>query len=185
MRRPTQLLVAVILLALALGGGAFFLAGTITEWFTGRSEAEEQALRALGALRALTERGITYEEYTARLEDVRLQVDRSLRMMAAQGGSESQHAVELAMSYYLAAGWAWQASLMPRASNWLILAQHLPRAGELTLCPAVRLVLAQADKERKHEETLAIDALNVGAFWTCAAGQVARAERLAPAARRW
>jgi len=182
--RLYTLIIGVILLAVALGGGALFLSGTISEWLPSRTAAEDEALQALGMLGALTQRGITFEEYATRLDQVAVQVDRSLRTMAAQGGSQIGQLVERAMGYYVAARWAWEVTRMPqRERSWVTLARQLPGDPEFAMCPAVRLVFTEADKERKHEETFAIDALNIGAFWSCAADQVARADRLAPRGR--
>jgi hypothetical protein len=53
-RGPEKVMVGVMLLAAALGGGALSLAGTISEWWPGRIAAEDEALQALAMLRALT-----------------------------------------------------------------------------------------------------------------------------------
>ncbi len=182
MRYRKESYIALTVGALVLVGSVFFWSDRLMEWLQGRSPAEEQALQALDMLRALTQTGITYQDYVARLNEVQVQVDRSLLAMADRG-SQTRQAVELALNYYLAAGLAWQATLIHRESSWVALAQRLPRDTEFAMCPAVRLVFGQAEKERPPEETFALEALSAAPFWSCAAQQVSRAQRLSGAAK--
>lgn len=164
-------------------GGFLLWSNVLGGWLFGPSTAASQALQALEGLRSMTESGTNYQQYMARVTEAQVQLDRALGEMGATGNSEARRALELAMKLYVAAAMAWEATLMHQEGGWLGLAQELPRDAELPKCPAIRVVLDQAHKQREHEETFAFEALNIAPFWSCAADQVARAERLVAAGR--
>jgi hypothetical protein len=162
-------------------GAAFIWSDPLLDWYAGRSPAEEEALAALVALRSITQAGAGYPEYAARVNEVQARV---LGALSEENGSEARHPLQMAMNYYVAAALAWQASQGPREAGWIALAARLPRDADFSMCPAIRFVFAQADKQRRGEDTFAIDALNIAPFWVCADDQVSRAQRLLPSIKR-
>jgi hypothetical protein len=88
------------------------------------------AVDALQALRSVTGSGVSLREYSTRVLDARVTVDRYL---SSQGGdaTELQHAIRLAMVEYELASRAWQANIEVRSGWWSLTATSSGGHGRL------------------------------------------------------
>ncbi len=79
--------------------------GAMPAAVTTRSPAADEALNALKALRSAVESGVNYQEYSSRLNDAKIRVDRYLAQPDASDAAKQ--AVTRAMNYYVLARRAW------------------------------------------------------------------------------
>jgi hypothetical protein len=129
----------------------------------------QDALDALKALRSVTESGVTYRDYTPRVLDTKVKVDRYLN---SAGDTEGQQvaAIRLAMRAYELASRTWTANIKDLESmRSLVNGLNEP---EILKCDSVRSFMRD-----KHRVWLN-PASAASPLWTCGGAKVAEAERL-------
>ena len=166
----------------------------------------QEALDALRALRSVTGSGIALREYSTRVLDANVTVDRYL----AKPGSDStelQGAIRVAMVEYELASRAWRANVEVLAGDLWKLMGDTMQDPEVAKCPTVRAVTAAVDNPppqptptrlprsvkippatnstpRDRAASLGIGLANINrdnlapGIWACASEQLAEAERL-------
>lgn len=160
----------------------------------------DEAVDALRALRSVTGSGITYRDYSQRVLDSRVKVDRYLSSQSGDG-PELGRAIRVAMLEYELASRAWRANVEILSDLWKSMGDTM-QDPEVAKCPAVRVVTTLVDNSRPtnpnaqdraailgikapdRATTLGIKLANAGRdnlapdIWACASAQVAEAERL-------
>jgi len=143
------------------------------------STPTQEALDALRALRSVTENGISRRDYTPRLLDTKVKVDRYL---ASAAKDPARNAMALTMRFYQLASEAWEESVSAVHAGEVIVGDPV-----LSACAALNKAgpLIQSRTPLPAEEKLKNPVL-VGIFvgthpqvlWACASEQLAEAERL-------
>jgi hypothetical protein len=129
------------------------------------------ALDALKALRSITESGVTFRDYTPRVLDAKVRVDRYL---SSAGDSEVQQvaAIRFAMRAYELASRTWTANATRDPEGMVILMQGLAEDPEISRCDSVRNYMRNKNNFWLNPGSAA------SPLWTCAGVKVAEAERL-------
>jgi hypothetical protein len=163
----------------------------------------KEAVDALRELRSVTGSGIAYRDYSQRVLDARVKVDRYL---SAPGNDapELRTAINVAMLEYELASQGWLTSFSPveHTNLWTPMGKIMEEPN-VAKCPAVQAVLyvrdhpqaANSTSNRKsrsapspaHQQDpteqlgllFAIKGGAPGSVWSCASAEVAEAERLA------
>lgn len=147
-----------------------------------QSSARQEALRALKALKSVTEAGVSYRDYAPRVSDAKIIVDRYLQ------GSDSEPApvkiaIGRAMQFYVLAANAWNVRIvrdaMPNALGLdpvVMECEHAKRVVEQRLEPRWQ----QTDRTlgSGYSAGAAIAFYGVSALWTCAAERITQADAL-------
>ncbi len=171
-----HVLVGALILAGVAGGWA------AVHWAQPRSrEAERRgalrrevpaatpALQALRGLQSVTRAGLTFRDYTPRLLDATVQVDR---YTAAPGGlPEVKAAMQQAMALYVLAGQAWSFQISENYEQG-----RLASDPALRLCPPVMLAAWGPNGTWDYREEAVADRVNV--LFGCASARVEEAARL-------
>lgn len=146
---------------------------------------EVDSLLALKGLALATTRlGLTYEEYTSQLRATRRAVEPFLR---SPGGAPSVIPMALALAYYELAGATWRASIERSTAGYIWLGQQLEQ--DHGACPQISGLIETATanvgrleyrRPSARREEIGKEATRAWppVPWTCAAAQLAEAERL-------
>jgi hypothetical protein len=138
------------------------------------SEAERQAaietLDALKAVQSIATTGVSYRDYTSRMLDAKIQVEKFLQ---AQGGDlELKSRVQNAMTLYLLAGAAWNARIQGNAPAL----EAIGTQPALQLCPEIQPVLdlpPPLDIEGSAALKRGVNvASNLDILWGCASNNI-------------
>jgi hypothetical protein len=156
---------------------------------TAQPPARNEAMKALKALQAATQGGITYNEYSRQLTATKLLVDRYLQEPTEAGSREVRMAMAEALRYYGLAATAWHTKAV-RGDYSSVGADPI-----IERCPELKRVVDEAYAERaktpsyvKSTPTSALTAYDDGravsahlpVVWSCAATKIAEAERRMP-----
>lgn len=152
--------------------------------------ASTEALTALKGLRSVTASGINYRDYSTRVLDAKVIVDRYV----GEAGADPQAAIiAKAMQYFELASQAWGLRISGFTGGLGRLVEvGQAVAGNLTDCPSLRAAIEQGDQFRakmkiKPPKTDAEKLMNIGSdmgepapLWKCGSERVGDAERLKP-----
>ncbi len=133
--------------------------------------AAGEALQGLQSLRSVTEAGLNYAEYSRRVLDGKVQVDRYLN--AGGGNRELKGQFAEALELYLFAGTAWNAKI--REAYFEVSSDR-----RIDLCPAAREFRdgATSGQYVSLEEAKGIRvATSVPLIWSCTSARVREIER--------
>ena len=141
-------------------------------------QAAKDALDALQALQSATRVGLAYGDYTPRLLDTTVRVDRYLRESGAftQPGDEQLRThVHAAMDLYALAGKVWNNKITGQVP-WVEIATH----SAIESCEPLR---AQRDAtplgtEYRYEQQSHVVGKNIALVWACASDRIANAQAL-------
>lgn len=163
--------------------------------------ARSEVLDALLALQSVTNSGVNYRDYSARVLEVRIRTDKYL---AASDGDAGKPAIRLAMRYYELASTAWGGKIVSDSGRHTEVGTALREDPLLADCPSVKVLIGQTDAEaaknaaeRDRQKmspqnraavnnqmrnynvylTGARVGDNPGLLWSCAAGKLAEAEK--------
>ncbi len=128
------------------------------------------AIQALQSLRSIVQAGTTYQNYSAKVGDAKAEVDRYLR---ATPEGVQRESIDMAMRYYVVASTAWSMKISHGGDNIARLAPALGEDARLSECSIVRQI-----REDKTLRDVALVALNIPPFWSCAFAKTAEAEKL-------
>lgn len=136
-----------------------------------------EALQALKALQSVTEAGVTYQEYSRRVLDAKIQVDRYLQTEG--GDAEIKRSVQEAMDLYVLASSAWNAKI---TEDYEMFGAEHPA---IKFCPPVKQIRDEAGGSGRYSDK-SYD-LMVGRaksvsqsfqyLWGCASERIANLER--------
>ncbi len=138
------------------------------------------AITALRELQSVTEAGVTYHDYSTRVGDMKMKVDRNL-----EGASEpARAAIKSALAYYVAAGSWWSMNVSnPARGGFMIDTEQLPRACghyqqyvDRQIAKAYRIVTIGSFTQFPDSSVLSV-------YWSCAADKIADAEQLLNSAK--
>lgn len=139
------------------------------------SEAERrsaaEALQALKALQSVTVAGVNYREYSPRVLDAKILVDRYVQ--SDGGDAEAKRNVQDAMNLYVFASSAWNTKI---TEHWAEIVDD-PR---IDLCPPVKTFKdeATASQYLSRETVAGIRIANsMTMLWACATAKIAEIER--------
>jgi hypothetical protein len=135
------------------------------------------ALRALKALQSAATAGVSYRDYAPRVTDAKIQVDQYL---AGNPTGPERIAIAKAMDFYVFASSAWNAQV-GRSGYEAVGASPL-----INECAALSAHATAADarfpgrnpSDRATTRGISISISGVPVVWTCAAAQLAEAEKL-------
>lgn len=144
----------------------------------------QEAMDSLKALRSVTESGIAYRDYSQRVLDAKVKVDRYLTSPATDAAA-LRTGIALAMRDYEFASRAWSTSFST-AVGTLAVATSVGTAlygdPEISKCPAVKQFLIEMAGKKGKPPNVGVVGLVVGGrpavIWACASAQVAQAEQL-------
>ncbi|HLK66732.1 MAG TPA: hypothetical protein VKU19_25030 [Bryobacteraceae bacterium] len=150
----------------------------------------QEAIDALTSLRSVTNSGIAYRDYSQRVLDAKVKVDRYLS--SPESGGERRNAIRVAMIDYEFASRIWLVRIQNDYSQWsrIGLTTLTP---DLTACSAVTSTIDKYSAWSKTKDRTSNDYLtglglrmsfeeaHVPELWACASEQIAKAERLAAA----
>ena len=145
-----------------------------------------QALDALKALNSVTSAGVTFREYSTRVLDAKVLVDKFL---ASAPQDPAHDAISSAMGYHEMASQAWSARISSGADS-LMTSQRIGTQLQRDSCPeAAELVAAVANfggKSRPPNPAVigTLAGQHPGALWKCAARKVAEAEDITTKAEK-
>jgi len=133
------------------------------------------AITALRELQSVTEAAVTYRDYSTRVGDVKMKVDRDV-----EGASEpARAAIKSALAYYVAAGSWWSMNVSnPARGGFMIDTEQLPRACGHYQQYVDRQIAMGYRIATIGSFTQFPDSSVLGVFWSCAADKVADAEQL-------
>ena len=109
----------------------------------------QEALDALKALRSVTQSGIAYREYSTRVLDAKVKVDRYVSL-AKTDAAEFRGAIGLAMREYELASQAWSTTISTSMRGLAVatnVGMSLDEDPEVSKCPAIRQMIDQMDRE--------------------------------------
>ena len=143
-----------------------------------RSGPLGEALDALKALQSVTAAGVDYKEYSSRVLDAKVKVDRFLE--SAPPDSATRGAIAKSIRFYILASTAWNG----RVNSGL---EQFPAVGRdplLQQCDEAQDVLRKYVQHRRADESfgkgytdgLTIAISGLPALWSCAAREIAAAE---------
>jgi hypothetical protein len=143
----------------------------------------QQALDELNGLRSVTRIGISYLEYSRRVLDAKVKVDRYL---SAAADSPLRSAISLAMREYEIASQEWNEAINPTYRVHETLLRYIDgrMLSEDPRCPAFAQwhdLVRQNFARNWYTRSFAVDGLisrYQSVVWTCASDQVADAQRL-------
>lgn len=147
-----------------------------------------EALDALTALRSVANSGIAYRDYSQRILDARVKVDRYLSSKESED-TELRRATRVAMLEYEFAARAWLAKVQGEPSSVVMAGEMMPNP-DLGTCPTVKAMIdrakevAQTKGQQSSQRSMGLGvqvmiAKNpVPEIWACASAQVTEAERL-------
>ena len=142
-----------------------------------------RAIDALKALRSAVEVDITLREYTTRLADAKIVVDRYLERKG--GAPAPRAAVSSALSYYLAARQAWEVLLrlndrIPLTYFDAIADRKLPEPCQplRSLAETIRGRFDWVTADSRQNVLVERHGNIVGVLWGCASGAIAEADTL-------
>ena len=124
-----------------------------------------EAVEALSALRSVTQAGLTYRDYSPRVLDTKVKVDRYLTSSASGRSADLRENVEIAMRLYVFASEAWNAKIRNEGG---LIADH----PAVDLCPALRSFRDSNPDSRGYSV-----ASGVPLIWVCASDKLREAER--------
>lgn len=140
----------------------------------------DEALKALKGLQSVAQAGTNYRDYSPRVSDAKIMVDRYLS--GADSYDSAKTPIAAGMHYYVLAGSAWSSSIS--RSNYERVGAD-PAVGE---CEPARHVIAESKRTLPiiwrspvGEATtvgIVIGAGGISALWSCASDKIADAERL-------
>ena len=154
--------------------------------------ASAESLEVLKALTSVTNSGVGLQEYSRRVLDAKVTVDKYLASPKSDDATR-RAAIDAAMRYYEMASQAWNANARTNADSLSIhlrIGRALREDPALKDCPDVVKTVAAADGYRsplrrsppqtEDERNALIGALIGGrpsALWSCAASKIAEAEK--------
>jgi len=127
-------------------------------------------LQALQGLRSVTEAGLNYVEYSRRILDGKVQVDRYVNAKA--GDIELRKKMAEAMEFYLFAGDAWNAKIRKEYDG-------IGSDPRVDLCPLLRELRdrARGGEYISVEQARGISvAVGVSTIWSCASAKIREVE---------
>jgi hypothetical protein len=140
------------------------------------TEPAREALRALKALQSAATAGVTYPDYAPRVIDAKIQVDRYL---AGKPAGAERLPISKAMDFYLLASSAWNAKVSKSGYDDV---GGSPLVAE---CPALAELIRRTDANTSGRTLgqatvrgISISTSGVPDIWSCAAAQLAEAEKL-------
>ncbi len=160
--------------------------------------AYSDALDALKALQSVTTSGINYRDYSARVLDARVKVDKYLTS-PPNGDDPQRSAIRIAMQYYELTSLAWGGVIFKDFQRSIQVGGTL--RGDATLlepCPAIKTLIADSDARaaetgaqlartipdtpaEREKTSLLFTGTSIGQrpaiLWSCAATKIAEAER--------
>ena len=152
-----------------------------------RKAPSQEAMDALKAIRSVTGSGIAYRDYSQKVLEAKVQVDRYISS-SANDSVDLRNAIERAMRQYELASQAWSGAIAHTENELTAIGKILEANSEISKCSAIWSMIGQVDqsldKNRPNwpEERASKIGVRVGVrpalLWTCASGQLARAERL-------
>ena len=135
-----------------------------------------EALKALKALQSLAGEGITYQDYVARVNEARTQVDRYLTE-PERSDAQVRAAIKEAMGFYALASTAWSAKITNRFDDVLAVG----RDPMLDRCPVLQRALARYPLGTTREQDFArgiVATLEISLIWSCGSDRTDEAEAL-------
>jgi hypothetical protein len=143
----------------------------------------QEAMDALKALRSVTTTGIAYRDYTQRMLDAKVKVDKYLAS-PADDSPQLRGAIRVAMLEYELASQSWlvgsSSSPIAHADLWEPMGKILEDP-EVAKCPVAARAVRTAGRTDAKSLGLSLVLLPGGApgdLWPCASQQIAEAERL-------
>jgi hypothetical protein len=130
-----------------------------------------EALQGLQNLRSVTEAGLNYSEYSRRVLDGKIQVDRYVN--ASGGNQELKNGMAEALDLYLFAGAAWNAKIREAYTE-------VGFDRRIEMCPVVRTFrdAATSGQYISLDEAKGIRvATSVPLIWSCASARVREIEQ--------
>jgi hypothetical protein len=157
--------------------------GTAPSGMSAATPAGSEALGALKALQSVTAAGVAYRDYSTRVGDTKIQVDKSLRRSDAPSGDAAK-AIETAMGYYVTAGSVWNSRLTGSPDMVFVSKKDVPES-----CQRYPAYLEALDKQRKGRDRdfaekmaaagmVVLSKAIIQVYWACASDQIAEAEKL-------
>jgi len=135
-----------------------------------------EALRALKALQSVTTAGVTYRDYSTRVGETKIHVDRLTRSPASP--IDATRPIDEAMRYYITAGSVWSTKLS--GSLFLVSKKDVPE--DCPHYPAYLASLKQLYPSRKIDDLgggfLNLSKGMIQVYWSCAGDKITEAERL-------
>jgi hypothetical protein len=140
--------------------------------------AFDEALRALKALQSVTRAGVVYREYSTRVNDAKIVVDRFVQDAAAP--AEAKSPIQEAMEFYIIVAQVWNARITSSQAEY----HSVGRNPALDRCPEMRETFSKvkrgsdlgSDPETRGQ---IVDAVGIQPLWSCASTKIAEAEKLA------
>jgi hypothetical protein len=147
--------------------------------------ASGEAMDSLKALQSIASMGVSYRDYTPKVLDAKVKVDKYMAETASQP-SPSRSAIGLAMRFYELGAQAWNIKVSGNAgsmANDTALGETLLNDPEITSCPGIAQMMTsfrQLLGKSKHAPPVAMYGILAGdqvpVFWKCASGKVTEAE---------
>jgi hypothetical protein len=146
----------------------------------GASSVAQDALGALKAIRSVTTSGIAYRDYTQRLLDARVTVDRYLSANDSAGGA-AYRAIRTAMLEYEFAGRVWLVQIDPGPDAAVKAGELMPHP-DFATCTPIKTMVDRAkakDPMSYGVQILVVRTNHLPEIWACASEQITEAERVA------
>ncbi len=150
--------------------------------------ASDEALDSLKALQSVASMGVSYRDYTPKVLDAKVKVDKYLSATASDP-SPARSAIGLAMRFYELGAQAWNIKIASNSVNSLAndtaLGKILLSDPEIIGCPGVASMMdtfrQMLSKQKVRPDAVApmyglLASERVPVFWTCASGKIAEAE---------
>ena len=138
-------------------------------------QAANEVLEVLQALQAMTTGNVTPQEYTSRVANAKVQVEKYLK--EGEGDRAIKERVYEAMLVHLLAATAWKAKVVNRPAEYEEVGTHPGLSACPDLGPLLNLPLPSGG-ERTPTMTRGVNAAeNLERVWSCAAGKVDAVEQ--------
>lgn len=144
----------------------------------GAAPEAHQALQGLQEVRSTLSVGVSYLDYTRRVADAKIRVDRYLAQ-PERGDRAAREAINEAVEFYRVASIAWRIS----ATLYVQETRALGAESALDRCGQLRPLLARRDSSKITDGSVAgVRGLNAARdfkiLWSCASDKIAEAEKL-------